>query len=215
MPTICRSPNHGRRNGRYPMLDQKKIKAHFKKVDPVIHKVMEPIDFGYWWDRPKRDYFTALCEDIVGQQLSAKAADSIFARFTGLFPKKQITPGRLLKLKDQQIRDIGTSWAKAKYLKDLAGQVKAKTIHLEKLEQLTDSEVVAELTKIKGIGPWTAEMFLIFTLKREDVFSRGDLGLNKAFKKLYGQRRLETVIRPWSPYKSFGSLALWHSLDNV
>ena len=97
----------------------------------------------------------------------------------------------------------------------MAGKVKAKTIHLDKLEQLADSEVVAELTKIKGIGPWTAEMFLIFTLKREDIFSYGDLGLNKAFKKLYGKKRIYAVVKPWSPYKSFGALALWHSLDNV
>jgi len=197
------------------MVDQSKIKSHFKKVDPVIYRVMKTIDFGQWWDRPKRDYFMALCEDIIGQQLSGKAADSIFARFARLFPKTQITPERILKLADQQIRSIGTSWAKARYLKDLAGQVKNQTIDLETLDQLADEQVIIELTKIKGIGPWTAEMFLIFTLKREDVFSRGDLGLNKAFKKLYGQRRLETVIRPWSPYKSFGSLALWHSLDKV
>lgn len=197
------------------MVDQKKIKRHFKKVDPVIHKVMEPIDFGQWWDRPKRDYFVALCEDIVGQQLSGKAADSIWARFEKLFSKKQVTPDKLLKLTDEQIRNIGTSWAKVKYLKDLAGKVKAKAIHLESLEKLADSEVVVELTKIKGIGPWTAEMFLIFTLKREDIFSFGDLGLNKAFKKLYGRQRIETVIRRWSPYRSFGSLTLWYSLDNV
>lgn len=197
------------------MADYKKVKAHFKKVDPVIHRVMEPIDFGYWWDRPKKDYFVALCEDIVGQQLSNKAADSIWARFERLFPKKQVTPEKLLKLADEQIRHIGTSWAKVKYLKDLAGKIKVKAIHLESLEKLSDSEVVAELTKIKGVGPWTAEMFLIFTLKRPDVFSFGDLGLNKAFKNLYGKRRLAPVIRRWTPYKSFAALALWHSLDNV
>lgn len=197
------------------MVDQKKIKRHFKKVDPVIHKVMEPIDFGQWWDRPKRDYFVALCEDIVGQQLSGKAADSIWARFEKLFSKKQVTPDKLLKLTDEQIRNIGTSWAKVKYLKDLAGKVKAKAIHLESLEKLADSEVVVELTKIKGIGPWTAEMFLIFTLKREDIFSFGDLGLNKAIKKLYGKRKPESIIKRWSPYRSFGSLTLWYSLDNV
>lgn len=203
-------------------MDQKKIKAHFKKVDPVIHRIMETLDFGQWWDPPageagraKRDYFTALCEDIVGQQLSNKAAEAIWMRFEKLFPRKQITPDKLLKLSDEQIRNIGTSWAKVKYLKDLAEKVKTKAIHLEKLEQLADGKIVAELTKIKGIGPWTAEMFLIFTLKRPDVFSFGDLGLNKAFKNLYGKRRLAPVIRRWTPYKSFAALALWHSLDNV
>lgn len=197
------------------MVDQKKIKKHFKKVDPVIHRVMEKLDFGQWWDRPKRDYFMALCEDIVGQQLSAKAADSIFARFVKLFPQKQITPQRLLKLKDQQIRDVGTSWAKVRSLKDLAAQVKDKNILLDQLDNLSDEATMKELIKVKGIGPWTAEMFLIFTLKRQDIFSFGDLGLNKAIKKLYGKRKAESIVKRWVPYRSFGSLALWYSLDNV
>ena len=140
------------------MLNQQKIKNHFKKVDPVIYRVMETMDLGQWWDRPKADYFTALCADIIGQQLSGKVADVIFARFEKLFPKKQITPERLLKLTDQQIRDIDTSWAKVKYLKDLARQVNAKTVKLEQLDQLADEAVIKTLTKIKGVGPWTAEM---------------------------------------------------------
>ena len=196
-------------------MDQKKIKNHFKKVDSVIHQVMEDMDLRQWVDQSKRDYFTALCEDIIGQQLSGKVADVIFSRFEKLFPKKQITPARILTLTDQQIRDIGTSWAKVKYLKDLAKQVKDKTIKLGQLDQLADDRVITELTKIKGIGPWTAEMFLIFTLKREDIFSLGDLGLKKAIAKLYGQRKIELIINQWAPYKSFGCLALWHSLDNV
>ena len=196
-------------------MNQNKIKLHFKKVDPVIYEVMKPVDFGQWWDRPKADYFAALCEDIIGQQLSGKVADVIFGRFEKLFYKKQITPVRLLRLSDQQIRDIGTSWAKAKYLKDLADQVNRRTVLLEQLDGLTDEAVITELTKIKGVGPWTAEMFLIFTLKRPDVFSFGDLGLNKAIKKLYGKRKIKLIVKRWRPYRSFGSLALWHSLDNV
>ena len=197
------------------MVDQKKVKSHFKKVDPIIYAVMEKMDLGEWFDRPKRDYFIALCREIIGQQLSGKVANVIFTRFEGLFPKRQITPERILTLTDQQIRDIGTSWAKVKYLKDLAKQVKAKTVKLEQLDQLADEEVIKTLTKVKGIGSWTAEMFLIFTLKREDVFSLGDLGLNKAINKLYGKRKIGSIIKRWSPYKSFGCLALWHSLDNV
>ncbi|OIN89385.1 hypothetical protein COW80_01955 [Candidatus Beckwithbacteria bacterium CG22_combo_CG10-13_8_21_14_all_01_47_9] len=142
-------------------------------------------------------------------------ADVIFARFEKLFPKKQITPERLLKLTDQQIRDIDTSWAKVKYLKDLARQVNAKTVKLEQLDQLADEAVIKTLTKIKGVGPWTAEMFLIFTLKRENIFSFGDLGLNKAVGKLYGKKKTAAVVKPWTPYQSFGAMALWHSLDKV
>lgn len=197
------------------MLNQTKIKNHFKRIDPVIYRVMEKMNLEQWWDRVKPDYFTALCEDIIGQQLSSKAADSIFARFEKLFPKKLITPTKVLKLTDQQIRDVGTSWAKVRSLKDLAVQVITKKINLETLDQLSDDAAMAELTKIKGVGPWTAEMFLIFTLNRPDIFSFGDLGLNKAFKKLYTGQSIKTVISRWLPYRSFGSLALWHSLDNV
>lgn len=193
------------------MLDQKKVKAHFKKVDPTIYKVMLDLDFSKWWGR-KKAYFTALCEDIIGQQLSGKAADSIFAKFITLFPGSQLTPERLLKLTDQQIRDKGPSWAKVRSLKDLAERVVNKQLHLAKLDQLDDAEALAELIQVKGIGPWTAEMFLIFTLHRENVFSFGDLGLNKAIKKLYGQREIASIIKPWSPYQSFGCIALWHSL---
>ena len=88
-------------------------------------------------------------------------------------------------------------------------------IKLEQLDQLTDEEVIKTLTKVKGIGSWTAEMFLIFTLKRENVFSFGDLGLNKAVGKLYGKKKTAAVVKNWPPYKSFGAMALWHSLDNV
>jgi DNA-3-methyladenine glycosylase II len=202
------------------MLDQKKIKRHFKRVDPVIYEVMKAVDFGKWWERPKREYFAALTEDIVNQQLSGKAADSIFTRFKNLFPKKVISPEHILKLNDQKIRDIGMSWGKVKYVKDLAAKVLDKTVQLDIIEKLPDEEVMRELVKVKGIGPWTAEMFLIFTLKREDVFSFGDLGLNKAIIKIYrlktpSRTRLEKIIKPWSPYKSFASLTLWNSLDNV
>jgi DNA-3-methyladenine glycosylase II len=197
------------------MLDQPKIKNHFKKADPIIYAVIKTMDFDRWWNRPKADYFTALCEDIIGQQLSGKAADVIFARFEKLFPKKQITPERILKLADQQIRNIGTSWAKVKYLKNLAKQVKTGAFKLALLDQLADETIITELTKIKGIGRWTAEMFLIFTLKRPDVFSFGDLGLNKAFKKLYGNQDMAAAVKRWSPYKSFAALALWQSLDTV
>lgn len=196
-------------------MNQNKIKQHFKLVDPVIYKVIKEMDLAKRIGPEKADYFTAVCEDIIGQQLSGKAADSIFARFVKLFPKKIITADKLLKLDDQKIRNVGTSWAKVRSLKDLATQVKAKTIHLEKLAEMSDDEAKQELIKIKGIGPWTAEMFLIFTLKREDVFSAGDLGLNNAFKKLYGKKALLPVIKRWSPYRTFGCLALWHSLDKV
>ena len=124
-----------------------------------------------------------------------------------------------MKIPDQKIRDAGLSWAKVKYLKDLADKVKNKVIHLEKLDTLSNEEVITELTKVKGIGPWTAEMFLMFTLGREDVFSHGDLGLKNAIKKLYGfkkdptRKQVEKIIARWTPYKTYACRILWKSLE--
>jgi DNA-3-methyladenine glycosylase II len=135
-------------------------------------------------------------------------------------PTKKFTPRHVLKLKDQALRDVGLSWAKASYIKNLAEKVNNQEVRLEKLSKLDDEAVIAELVKVKGIGPWTAEMFLMFSLGREDVFSHGDLGLRNGLVKLYQLRKPPTIERAnrivnrWSPYKSYGSLALWHSLDN-
>lgn len=198
-----------------------KIKRHFKKVDPVIYRVMADLDFNQWLAprrRKRGDYFMSLCREIIGQQLSGKVADVILHRFKSAFTKKTPTPRKVLKVSDQKLRDIGMSWAKVSYVKDLAQKTLKKEVGLHVLDRLDDQEVMVELTKIKGIGPWTAEMFLIFTLRRENVFSHGDLGLRKGIQKLYRlenptQEKIEKIIGPWSPYKSYGSIALWHSLE--
>ena len=185
---------------------------------------METLDFDEWFGprqklrQSRRDYFIALCREIISQQLSGKAANSIFKRFLELFGPKQLTPRAVLQMPDQQIRDAGLSWAKIKYLKNLAEAVETGQLDLKKIDQLDDADVIAALTRIKGVGEWTAEMFLIFTLNREDVFSFGDLGLKKGIAKVYqvgnpDRDRIEKIITPWSPYKSYGSIALWHSLD--
>jgi DNA-3-methyladenine glycosylase II len=199
-----------------------KIKSHFQSVDPIISSA--------WGKMPPRIlkpvsndpliYFQKLCDDIVSQQLAGSAATSIFNRFINLMPTKKFTPRHVLKLKDQSLRDVGLSWAKASYIKNLAEKVNNQEVRLEKLSKLDDEAVIAELVKVKGIGPWTAEMFLMFSLGREDVFSHGDLGLRNGLIKLYQLRKPPTIERAnrivnrWSPYKSYGSLALWHSLDN-
>ena len=164
----------------------KKVIEHFKKVDSELHAIIEKIEtLEQWHRRHHEDYFLELCGNIIGQQLSGKAADTIYGRFEKLFTKKKIIPENVLKIPDQKLRDVGMSWSKVRYVKDLAQKVKDKTLKLEKLENMADNEVIGELIKVKGIGPWTAEMFLMFTLGREDVFSHGDLGLNNAIKKLY------------------------------
>ena len=113
------------------------------------------------------------------------------------------------------------SWAKARYIKDLAEKTLDGDIKFKELSHADDETIIRELTKVKGIGRWTAEMFLIFTLGREDIFSFGDLGLRKRFEKLYGNRRartqksMEAITRQWSPYRSYASLALWHLRDSM
>lgn len=193
------------------------VKEHFASHDPKLAAVLESMDIS---DRKKEkesaDHFASLARDIIYQQLHGKAAKTIFDRFETLVGK--IEPQAVLDIPDQKLRDVGISWAKVKYVKDLASQTIAGTIDLANLSKLSNDEVIKELLKVKGIGPWTAEMFLIFTLQREDVFSYGDLGLRKGIAKLYGidnptVDQIDELISNWSPYKSYGSLALWHHLD--
>lgn len=194
------------------------IKNHFKKVDNVLYKALEEIgELEILSLRNTADYFVALCDEIVSQQLSIKVADVIFNRFKKLFPKEKITTKGVLDLTHEQLRGVGMSNAKARYILDLAEKIEKKEVHLEKLVDMTNDEVIAELTKIKGIGQWTAEMFLMFTLGREDIFSHGDLGLKNAIKKLYKlenptKEEIEKIVNKWSPYKTHASRILWKSL---
>jgi DNA-3-methyladenine glycosylase II len=198
----------------------KKIIEHFKKVDSQLHALIAKIETLEQWHRKHHlDYFIELCGNIIGQQLSGKAADTIFARFEKLFDGKKISPENVLNIPDQKLRDVGMSWSKVKYVKDLAQKISDNELKLEELDNLKDEEVIKSLTKVKGIGPWTAEMFLMFTLGREDVFSHGDLGLKNAMKKLYklkkepARKQIEKIVEKWKPYRSYASRILWKSLE--
>lgn len=201
-------------------MNEQKIRAHFKRIDPIIHSAMEEIDFSDWLEpRNSSDYFVSICREIIGQQLSGKVASTITGRFRKLFGRKKVSPKNTLTFSDQELRDVGMSWAKVKYVKDLAEKTLNGDINLENLDELNDEDVRIELIKVKGIGPWTAEMFLIFTLGREDVFSHGDLGLRRGLEKLYrlkdpSEEQINKIVSPWSPYKTYGSITLWHSLDS-
>ncbi|MBI2620742.1 DNA-3-methyladenine glycosylase 2 family protein [candidate division WWE3 bacterium] len=200
-----------------------RILNHFESNDPAIYELMKSVDFDEWFTpnkNPKneKDYFHALCREIIGQQLSGKAANSIYKRFAALL-ENRVTPENILKTQEQKFRDVGMSWAKARYVRDLALKVKEKKLKLGGMDRLDDAEVIKNLIEVKGIGEWTAEMFLIFTLNRGDVFSFGDLGLRKGFEKVYKKRnptkkQMEKVISKWSPYKTYGSITLWHSLES-
>lgn len=195
------------------------VKAHFAKVDPVVLGVLETVNLADWFeDRSSDDHFFNLTRNIIYQQLAGKAASTIFSRFEKLVGGK-VKPERIVEFEDQAFRDVGLSWAKAKYVKDLATKVNSGEVILTDIESKDDEAVIAELTKVKGIGRWTAEMFLLFTLHREDVFSYGDLGLKNGLIKLYGLKnpslkQVKKIVENWSPYQSYGSICLWHYLDN-
>jgi 3-methyladenine DNA glycosylase/8-oxoguanine DNA glycosylase len=189
---------------------------HLKKSDPVLREIIERVGpFRMEFGLPE---FSSLAETIVYQQLNGKAAGTIFERFAAL-AGEPITPEGILKLSDEQLRGVGLSKQKSAYLKDLAAKTKAGLLDFAKLPELPDEEVVRHLTQVKGIGVWSAQMFLMFTLKRPDVLPTGDYGVQAAIKKHYRKRKLpkphvmEKIARPWSPYRSIACWYLWRSLD--
>ncbi len=198
---------------------------HFQAKEPFLVPFIEGRGERILVCNPDTDaYFHKLCQDIISQQLSIKVADVIIQRFETLLGSSSPTPEMILEIPDQKLRDVGMSWAKIKYVKDLALKTSQKELPFKRFPDLENEAVIAELVKVKGIGRWTAEMFLIFTLGREDVFSHGDLGLRNALTKLYKLEHItdkkafaakaEEITQKWAPYRSYGSLALWWSLKN-
>jgi DNA-3-methyladenine glycosylase II len=166
--------------------------------------------------------FVALSYSIASQQLSLRAADTIFKRFCDLFPPDRVPdPAKLVSMHPDTIRAVGFSRPKVGFLQDLAAQVVDRRLLLDSLSALPDEEVLQALTAVKGIGRWTAEVFLMFRLGRLDVFPADDLGLVKAVQRVYGLRkkpsreRLLRIAEPWRPYRSVAAWYLWRSLSSV
>ena len=169
--------------------------------------------------RPAEAY-GALLRSIVGQQLSTKAASTIYGRLAALFGDDAPTPEALLGVDPDELRAVGLSRAKASYLRSLAEHVISGDLELDRLTDLPDEEVITQLTAVKGLGPWTAHMFLIFHLGRPDVLPVGDLGVRRGAQLAYGMDELPTsaelteMAEPWRPHRSLACLYLWRSLDN-
>lgn len=184
--------------------------------DPILKQLIEKYPAPTFEDRS--DFlFYELIESIISQQLSIKAADTIFGRFKELFGKKFPTPKQVLAMDDDKIRACGLSFAKISYVKSVANAFISDLIDIEKVKKQSNEEVIAELTQIKGVGLWTAEMILIFTLKRPDVFSIGDLGIRNAITRLYGitdRKEMLSLSEQWKPYRSTACWYLWRSLEN-
>lgn len=196
----------------------KKAQSHFKKHDPKLHKMS--LEFDVPDVKVSKDLFRDITWTIIGQQLSGKAADTIYGRFKELFPKSVITPEKILKLNEIQMRGVGLSGAKGRALRDLSEKIIAGSVNLKKLPSLPNSEVLEHLMSVKGIGPWTVEMLLMFSLGREDVFSMGDLVLRKEIMNLHGwktppnEKKIAEVLKRWSPYRTYAARILWRIADS-
>jgi DNA-3-methyladenine glycosylase II len=194
----------------------RKAVLHLKKCDPVLRAIIKRVGpFRMEYGVPE---FSSLAEAIVYQQLNGKAAVTIFNRFAAL-AGQPLTPAGILKLSDEQMRSVGLSKQKSAYLKDLAAKTAAGLLDFSKLPKLSDEEVIDHLTQVKGIGIWTAHMFLIFALRRPNVLPTGDYGVQMAVKKYYKKRKLpkpkdmEKIARAWEPYRSVACWYMWRSLD--
>ncbi len=189
---------------------------HLKKSDPVLRAIIERVgpcrmEFG-------EPVFHSLAEAIVYQQLNGKAAVTIFKRFAAL-AGEPLTAEGIAKLTAEQMRSVGLSKQKSSYLRDMAERAIRGDLDFTRLPEMTDEEVIKHLTQVKGVGVWTAHMFLIFTLKRQNILPTGDFGIRMAMKKHYHKRKLpnplqmEKIARPWEPYRSIACWYLWRSLD--
>jgi DNA-3-methyladenine glycosylase II len=205
-------------------LDGRIAVAALREADPVMARLIDEHGGAVRRDlRRERpgDAYGALLRSIVGQQLSTKAASTIYGRMIDIFGGHAPTPQQLLAADPEEIRAAGLSRPKIAYLRDLAQHVEDGSLELDRLDELPDEEVSAQLTAIKGLGQWTADMFLMFHLRRPDVLPVGDQGIRRAVKVQYRMRkmpdpkRLEKVARPWRPYRTLACLFLWSSLDNV
>lgn len=191
---------------------------HLKRVDP---RWTEWIDtYGPCLLRPKRDRFGILVRAIIGQQISAKAAASIHLRLLDVQGQGRHQPETLLELGESGIRGAGLSGVKARYLLNLAVAIQREEIPLDRIGRFRDDEIISRLTRIKGIGPWTAEMFLIFALNRPDVLSTGDLGVRVAIRDYYGLDELPAprdcvpLAEPWRPFRTVAMWYLWKTIDS-
>ena len=214
----------------------RKAVIHLKNSDPILRRIITRI--GPYRIQFSPPGFHSLAEAIVYQQLNGKAAVTIFNRFAAL-AGEPLTPEGILKLSDEQMRGVGLSKQKSSYLKDLAAKTASGLLDFSRLPELSDEEVIEHLTQVKGIGVWTAQMFLMFSLKRENVLPTGDFGVRMAMFKHYldvqrakaskkpaaaknGPKRkiklptpeqMEKIAECWKPYRSVACWYLWKSLD--
>jgi len=193
---------------------------HLKTNDPILAEVITRYPEPTF--KPHQNYYQALVDAIISQQLSVKAAASIERRFQALFGGVFPTPEQILATDHEALRSVGLSRAKATYIQDLALHILDQKLLIGRLPSLSNEEIIRELVAVKGIGEWTAHMFLIFSLGRLDVLAVGDLGIKNSIQKLYGLAEaptpdnIQTIAEQhnWHPYESLACWYLWQALDN-
>ena len=201
-------------------IDYSRARRVLARRDPILRDLMRRHGPCGLAESQHTDPFVALLHAIVSQQLSTKAAATIAGRVEALMEGKP-TPSRVATVSDPQLRAAGLSGQKVKYLRDLCGRIDAGTLPLDALDHMPDDQVIDALTQVKGIGRWTAEMFLMFRLHRPDVLPVGDLGIVKAVQRAYRLRKVPSPARllrlgeSWRPYRSVACWYLWASLDNA
>jgi DNA-3-methyladenine glycosylase II len=194
---------------------------HLKRRDPTMKRLIERAGRCRFDEAQHSASFAALVRSIVHQQLSGKAAGTIYGRFTAAIGRRQPNPQAILTTPPEKLRDAGLSRQKAAYIRDLAARVDGGELSLRRLRHLPDEDVIEQLTRVKGIGRWTAQMFLMFHLGRLDVLPVGDLGIRAGFRDAYDLGELpdaatmEEIAASWSPYRSIGSWYLWRAQDGA
>jgi DNA-3-methyladenine glycosylase II len=199
-----------------------KAARYLAKNDPVLAPVINRAGLCTLKPVKSEDYYWELVDAIISQQLSIKAARSIEERFKALYPGALPSPDQILVTQDEKLRQVGLSRAKVGYVKSLAQHIRDGKLELEKLNSLSNMEIAGELTTVKGIGEWTAHMFLIFAMARLDVLAVGDLGIKAGIQKLYNfptQPTPEEITKlakqnNWHPYESVACWYIWHAKDN-
>lgn len=190
---------------------------HLCNADPILAAVIQKVG-PLETSRDREDHFRALCRIVVGQQLSVAVARSIWNRVEAHF-SPDFSPHAVLETSEEQLRTLGLSGAKARYLLALATHINEGKLQIERLETLPDEEIAREIVEVKGLGPWSADMFLMFHLNRPDVLPVGDLGIREAIKRLYGLEnrpdaaRMTQIAESWRPFRTLASRYLWKFLD--
>jgi DNA-3-methyladenine glycosylase II len=194
--------------------------THLKRIDPVLARVIESVGPCRIQLRSEGTHFHALTRSIVFQQLSGKAASTILSRVNALYPGGAPTPEAILATSDEQLRAAGLSRQKIGYLRDLSSKVSSGALPLDAVETMSDDDLIAHLVQVKGIGRWTAQMFLMFRLGRLDVLPELDLGIQNAIKRAYRMRKRPTpkqvkrIGAKWAPHSTVACWYLWRSLEN-